>query len=69
MKFAAAAALAALLSAAPAMAQSLTPITGWVPLDSPKAKALLHDEPGALHRPAVPMDSHTDDPMPGGRSR
>jgi hypothetical protein len=29
-----------LLAAAPAWAQSLTPIQGWVPLHSPKAKAL-----------------------------
>jgi hypothetical protein len=35
------AALAVFLVAAPSWAQSLTPITGWVPFDSPKAKVLL----------------------------
>ncbi|HEU0219095.1 MAG TPA: hypothetical protein VFQ90_20730 [Stellaceae bacterium] len=34
-----------LLVAAPSWAQSLTPIQGWVPFDSPKAKALMHDDP------------------------
>jgi len=70
MRFTAAgAALAALLCAAPCWAQSLTPITGWVPLDSPKARALLREEPGALPRPAVPADSPTGDTMPADHSR
>jgi hypothetical protein len=34
-----------LLAAAPTWAQSLTPIQGWVPFDSPKAKALMHNDP------------------------
>jgi len=34
-----------LAAAAPSRAQSLTPIQGWVPLDSPKAKALMQNDP------------------------
>ena len=37
--------LAVLLAAAPSWAQSLTPIQGWVPLDSAKAKTLMHSSP------------------------
>ena len=38
-------AVVVLLAAAPSWAQSLTPIQGWVPFDSPKAKALMHNDP------------------------
>jgi hypothetical protein len=36
--------LALILFTTPSWAQSLTPITGWIPLDSAKAKALAHDD-------------------------
>jgi len=39
-----------LLAAAPSWAQSLTPIQGWVPLDSPKAKALERADTTIPHR-------------------
>ena len=38
-------AVVGLLAAAPSWAQSLTPIQGWVPFDSPKAKALMQNDP------------------------
>jgi hypothetical protein len=38
-------AVVVLLAAAPSWAQSLTPIQGWVPFDSPKAKALMQNDP------------------------
>jgi hypothetical protein len=52
MKSSLAIALAAvtLLVAVPSWAQSLTPITGWVPLDSPKAKALMRADMTIPHR-------------------
>jgi len=43
-------AVVTLLAAAPSWAQSLTPIQGWVPLDSPKAKALEHTNTTIPHR-------------------
>jgi hypothetical protein len=39
-----------LLAAAPSWAQSLTPIQGWVPLHSPKAKALERVDTTVPHR-------------------
>jgi hypothetical protein len=38
-------AIVVLFAAASSWAQSLTPIQGWVPLDSPKAKVLMHTDP------------------------
>jgi hypothetical protein len=38
-------AIVVLFAAASSRAQSLTPIQGWVPLDSPKAKTLMHNDP------------------------
>jgi hypothetical protein len=34
-----------LVAATSSWAQSLTPIQGWVPFDSPKAKALMRNDP------------------------
>ncbi|HWB49892.1 MAG TPA: hypothetical protein VG651_12340 [Stellaceae bacterium] len=34
-----------LAAAASSWAQSLTPIQGWVPFDSPKAKTLMQNDP------------------------
>ena len=45
----AAIAAVAFFAAAPVWAQSLTPITGWVPLDSAKAKTLMRDSPVPSH--------------------
>ncbi len=47
------AAIAAILLATPSWAQSLTPIQGWVPFDSPKAKLLMQGEP--IKPPHVPV--------------
>ena len=38
-------AVVGLLAATPSWAQSLTPIQGWVPFDSPKAKTLMQNDP------------------------
>lgn len=38
-------AIVVLLAATSSWAQSLTPIQGWVPFDSPKAKVLMHNDP------------------------
>ena len=59
LTFAISATLAAFLFAAQGWAQSLTPIHGWVPLDSPKAKALMHNDPTlATHQTQIetPVD-------------
>jgi hypothetical protein len=50
-------AVAVLFAAAPGWAQSLTPIQGWVPLDSPKAKALMHNDPNTP-APQMTLKSH-----------
>ena len=45
-------AVVVLLTAAPSWAQSLTPIQGWAPFDSPKAKALMQNDPTTpAHQP------------------
>lgn len=46
-----------LLAATSGRAQSLTPIQGWVPFDSPKAKALMHNDPIAPPH-QTPLKSH-----------
>jgi hypothetical protein len=53
-------AVVALLAAAPSWAQSLTPIQGWVPFDSPKAKALMQNDPTTPTHQPTPK-SHDDD--------
>jgi hypothetical protein len=43
-----------LLATVPVRAQSLTPIRGWVPFDSPKAKQLMQNDPTVTeHQSAV----------------
>ncbi len=53
-------AVVVLLAAAPSWAQSLTPIQGWVPFDSPKAKALMQNDPTTPAHQA-PLKSHNVD--------
>jgi hypothetical protein len=53
-------AVTALLAAAPSWAQSLTPIQGWVPFDSPKAKALMHNDPTTPAHQATPKSHNVD---------
>jgi hypothetical protein len=52
------AALAMFIFTLPGWAQSLTPIEGWIPLDSPKGKLLMrHDPPlPAYQRIEKPLD-------------
>jgi hypothetical protein len=53
-------AIIVLLTAAPSWAQSLTPIHGWVPFDSPKARTLMHNDPATLAHQAASKSRGVD---------